>query len=102
MNRNQSTLQAAIVTGLNVLNDPDVRIPAAQAEGVVALRTLLTAIASGQLNVVDATAPAQPVSTLAGSPSGEAPKKVRAPRRAKAQVNGAAVPDATAAPTTVQ
>lgn len=95
----QLPLQAAIVTGLNILNDPEVRVPASQADGVSALRMLLTALASGQL-VVSEPAKPQPVAAT----EGPAPKP-RAPRRTKAemaQARAAKANGAAAAPTSVQ
>jgi hypothetical protein len=97
MNR---TLQSAVATGLEILADPAVRIPAAQAEGVVSLRTLLTALASGQLAVVETSNGASSLTAPAQAPT--ATKKARAPRKSKGHVNGAVVGDANPAPTAVQ
>jgi hypothetical protein len=55
---NKQLLQSAVVTGLNLLSDPKVRVPAHQADGVAALRALLTAIANGQLTVQEEQQPA--------------------------------------------
>lgn len=104
MNKQQPSLQSAIVTGLNILNDAEVRVPASQAEGVTALRMLLTALASGQLVV------SEPLTAPPALPNGEvasqATTKVRKPRQSRQpKVNGATVPPAAAepaAPTTVQ
>jgi hypothetical protein len=98
MNKASPSLQAAVVTGLNILNDPEVRVPASQADGVSALRALLQGLASGQLIVAEAP--------TAQTPQPPAPpmKKPRAPRRTKAQMaaamNGATPP--AAAPPSVQ
>lgn len=96
MNKPQPSLQAAVVTGLNLLGDPEVRIPANQAEGIAALRMLLQAIASGQLVVSEPT-PVQPSPAAEPAPEPVKVRKARAPRQPKA--NGAAPP---AAPTSVQ
>lgn len=106
MNRPVPTIQSALATGLAVLNDPEVRIPAAHAEGIVSLRTLLQGLASGQLIVSEPQV--QPVA-LAPEVAGAKP---RTPRRTKAEMalaranlaakaNGATAP-APAAPTSVQ
>lgn len=86
----QPSLQAAVVTGLNILNDPEVRIPAAQAEGLVSLRLLLQGLASGQLVITEAQPAATPV-------AGATARRPRVPRKAK--TNGA---DVGAAPPSVQ
>lgn len=97
------SLQAALVAGLNLLNDPEVRVPASQAEGLVALRVLFQGLAAGQLVVVDAAA-----ATQTAAPA-EITKKERAPRRTKAQLaaaraaaNGAAGPTAVASSAATQ
>lgn len=83
------SLQAAVVTGLNLLNDPDVRVPAAQAEGVAALRMLLQALASGQLVVQEpAAAQSSPTVAVDANPApAPAVRKVRVSRKSK--LNGA-------------
>jgi len=93
----QPSLQAAVVAGLNVLNDPEVRISAAQAEGLVSLRLLLQGLASGQLVVAEPQV-APPSTENAYTP----PRKPRKPRTPKGAVNGAEAPAAPAAPATVQ
>lgn len=104
----QPSLQTAIVAGLNLLEDPNVRMPASQAEGIVALRMLLQALANGQLVVSEpeATGP-KPVPEPKPEPKPRAPRRTRAQMheariQARAQANGAAGPTAVAAPAATQ
>lgn len=92
----QPSLQSAVVAGLSLLSDPEVRIPTTQVEGVAALRMLLQALASGQL-VVQEPAVAPVAEPAEAYPAARKPRKPRAPK-----VNGATVADVAAAPVSVQ